>query len=223
MGYMTLDDFRTDLQSALGDRGFENPRLDRWINHGYLDLAGSVDFEVLNTDASIDTVAATQTIDTPSGAMIVQLVRDQDNDNLLGWVPKVEFFRRSASVSGKPTHWTRHGDLIYLYPIPDDAYEMWVPYKAAPELLAATLDVSVLPDIWDLAIFYLSAHHALVALGDEQRAASWFSRAVLYIQSRMTETDLHATAAGLGASLPGGGMEALRQRLQAFQSQAQGG
>lgn len=209
---MSLDDYRTDLQSALGDRGLQNDRLDRWINFAYLDLAGSVDFEVLEEDETVATVASTQTIDAPDNAMVVKLIRDTTNDNLLGWVPKGELFRRSASVEGRPTNWTRHGSLIYLHPIPDDAFDLFVVFKTSPTLFASEADVSVLPDIWDPAIFLLSVHHGLQALGDEQRSAAWFSRAVSYIQSRMTEQDLHANASGLGASLP---MTGLMSRLAA--------
>ena len=43
MGLMTLADFQTDLQSALGDKGLANAKLNRWINAGYYDLAGAVE------------------------------------------------------------------------------------------------------------------------------------------------------------------------------------
>jgi len=218
MGYMTLDDYRTDVQSALGDRGFGNERLDRWINFGYLDLAGSVDFEVLDDSEVVATVAATQTIDAPDNAMIVKLVRDTTSDNLLGWNPKAELFRKSMVTQGVPLNWTRHKDLIYLSPIPDAEYSLLVIFKTPPDRLAVSTAVSVFPDIWDPAIFQLSVHHALLAIGDEQRSASWLSRAVTYIQTRMTEADLHADASGLGASLPPSGQN-LQKRLQGLQGQ----
>jgi len=216
MGYMTLDDYRTDVQSALGDRGFGNEKLDRWINYGYHDLAGSVDFEVLDDDETPATVAGTQTIDAPDNSMIVKLVRDTTSDNLLGWIPKAELFRRSTVTQGPPTSWTRHKDLIYLSPVPDAIYTLFVIFKTPPARFTVSTAVSVFPDIWDPAIFFLSVHHGLLAVGDEQRSAAWLSRAVTYIQTRMTEVDLHAEASGLGASLPSKGA-ALQSRLQGLQ------
>jgi hypothetical protein len=205
MGFMTMDDFRTDLQSAMGDKGIDNTRLDRWINYAYLDLAGSVDFEVLDEDDTVATVAATQTIDAPDNTMIIKFIRNTTSDALLGWVPKGELFRRSSVITGPPTQWTRHGSVIYLHPVPDAVYSLFIISKIPPDLMTSGTDVTVFPDTWDAAIFFLSVHYGLLAIGEEQRSAAWMSRAVSYIQSRMTEKDLHAKAAGLGASLPGDG------------------
>jgi hypothetical protein len=218
MGYMTLDDFRTDVQSALGDRGFDNPRLDRWINYGYHDLAGSVDFEVLDDDETTATVDATQTIASPANSMVVKLIRNNTSDNLLGWVPKAELMRRSVTITSEPKNWTRHKDLIYLSPVPDGVYSLFVVFKTPPARFTTAVDVSVFPDIWDPAIFQLSVHHALLALGDEQRSVAWLSRAITYIQTRITEADLHAEASGLGASLPPSGAN-LQKRLASMQGQ----
>ena len=212
MAYMTLADYRTDLQSALGDKGIDNSRMDRWINFGYHDLAGSVDFEVTDQDETVATVQSTQTIAVPTGTEIVKLIKDTSNDALLGWIPKAEMFRRAVTPTGPPTHWSRHGNLIYFHPVPNAVINMFIIHKLAPDRMTNVADVSVFSDIWDPAIFLLTVHHGLLALGEDQRSASWLGRAISYIQTRMTEVDMHSQASGLGASIPTG-MESLQNRL----------
>ena len=216
MGYMTLANFRTDVQSALGSKGIADGRLDRWINFGYHDLAGSVDFETLESETTTATVASTQTIAVPTGAEIIKLVKDTTNDSLLGWVPKTELFRRSITPTAVPEVWSRHGDLIYFAPVPNAIINMFIVHKNPPTRLTASGNTSTFPDIWDPAVFLLSVHHGLLALGEDQRSASWLGRAISYIGSRITEVDMHSQAAGLGASIPSG-LQALQARLEGLQ------
>ncbi len=217
MGLLTLANFRTDLQSALGDRGITDGRLDRWINFGYLDLAGAVEFEILANDESIATTGSTQTITAPTNTLIIQFIKDTTSDNLLGWIPKQEMFRRAITPTDTPLNWTRHKTLIYLHPVPDGIFNLMVATMEPPAALSSASGVSLFPDTWDPAIFMLSVHHALLALGEEQRSSAWLARGITYIQSRITEQDLQSAGAGLGASIPSG-MGALQARL----SQAQG-
>lgn len=218
MGYMTLANFRTDIESALGDRGIGSTRIDRWVNFGYHDLGGSVDFEVLEKNTTTATVDATQTIAVPTGTEIIKLIKDTTNDVLLGWLPKAELFRRSITPTAKPTHWTRHGNLIYLHPVPNAIINEFIIHKDAPARLTTSGATSVFSDIWDPAIFLLAVHQGLLALGEEQRSAAFLGRAISYIQSKITETDMHMEASGLGGSMPTG-LQALQARLAAAQGQ----
>ena len=216
MGQLTLANFRTDVESALGDRSIGNTRVDRWINAGYLDVTGSVNFETLVNDTSTNTVGSTGTIAIPTDAEIVTFIKDTTNDNLLGWLPKNELFRRDATTEGTATHWTRHADLIYLRPVPSGVQAMFIAYKKSPALLASSGTTTDIPDIWDTAVFLMAVQHALLALGEEQRSASWLARGITYITSRITEEDIQSQAAGLGASIPSG-IQALMSRLQSLQ------
>lgn len=218
MGLMTLENFRADLQSALGDKGINNPRLDNWIHFANLDLAGSVNFEDLTVRTTLPTVIAQPYVAVPDNVLIVVLVRDITNDNLLGWLPKAEYYRRSQSTTGPPDNWTRDKDELLLHPVPDAIVDLLVITKGTPTKMAAPGDTTIYPDIWDPAILLLAAHHGLLALGEDQRSAAWLARAITYIQSRMTEDVLHADMAGLGASIPSG-LQGLMNRLQGLQQQ----
>ena len=97
---------------------------------------------------------------------------------------------------------------------------MFIVHKEAPVILSSSGAKTVLADIWDPAVFLLAVHHGLLALGEEQRSASWLGRAISYIQSKVTEQDIQAVTPGLDPSLPIG-LSALQNRLT--EAQRQGG
>jgi hypothetical protein len=200
MGLLTLQNFRDDMQGALGNLQYEDEELDRWINQAYFDLASSVDFEVFDDDTPEDTVDGQNFIPCPENVMLVKAVRDQTSDHMLGWVRKAEYWRKSQSVSGAPRKWTRHGNRIMLHPVPDAVYSMFIVSKLSPSPLVLVADVTEIPPVWDSAVHSLGMYYALGARGQEARAESWLRRAVVYVQSRITEEGLEANLDGLGAS-----------------------
>ena len=201
MGLITFTEFKADLESALGARSILDATLGRWVNYAYYDLAGSIDFEEFDADSTIPTVGGTPHITAPTNSQVIQLVKDTTNDALLGWIPKSEFYRRAVITTGAPRVWTRHGALIKLNPTPSGVVNLLVIYKTPPAVLTAAA-VTTISAVWDQAIFFLSVHQGLLALGEEARATVWLQRAVTYIQTRMTEQDLHFVKEGLGPSLP---------------------
>jgi hypothetical protein len=202
MGFMTLENFRDDLESAMGDRGIGELRLARWVNFGYIDISGAIEFEMLETTSQFTTSNGNRSIPVPSNVMIVKGVRDRSNDRLLGWIQKNEYFRRSSLSTGQPTQWSRHGNEILLYPVPDGGYSIDVMYQTFPTLLINDSDTTILPNMWDVAVHQLSVYYGLQTVGEEQRASLWYNRAVNYIQSRMTEDIHRATTAGLSLANP---------------------
>jgi hypothetical protein len=213
MGVMTLSDFRSDIQQAMGNRGLGNPFLDRHINYGYQDVCGMVDFEELEEDAASSTTQGQVHVTMPATAWLIKVVRNTTDDTRLEWVPKTEFWRLSQA-GGIPTRWTRHKDQILLNPLPNVSKSLKIVYKKSPAILAAVTDMSVLPTTWDAAIFLFAAHFSLMALGEEQRAGAWFQRGIAYVQSRMTEGEVKESSAGLGLTRPFVG-----QRLASLQLQ----
>ena len=213
MAYMQLTDYRTDLQSALGERGLANSQLDRWINFAYLDLIGAVQFpELTEEDTTQSTVAGQNYINVPTGAMLIQLVRNVTDDAKLSWVPLTEYWRL-PQTSAVPTKWSRQKAKIMLNGVPSGIKSMQIIYIKSPTRLSGATDVIALTDTWDDAVFLLSVHHGLLALGEEQRAAAWFNRAASYITSRMTEEGLTATTPGLGLTLPFVAQKAVAEQM----------
>lgn len=202
MGYMTLSDFRTEVQSALGDRGFVDTRLDRWINFAYLDLCAALPHpELTEEDTTQSTANAVNSVNVPTGAMVVLIVRNTTDDSKMEWVPLNEYWRYSQTA-GVASKWTRQKAKILLNPVPNSVKSLRIIYLKTPARLTAAGDVSTLVDTWDSAIFMLAVHFGLLAIGEENRAMAWLQRAVNYIQSRLIEGGMVATLSGLGLTLP---------------------
>jgi len=190
MGLLTLVDFRDELDITFGERGIEEPTLNRWIHFAYLDLCSSVDFEILDEEDSFSTVSGTRAYNDPADEyMLIKHIRDTTSDFGLSWIPKEDFFRLTAADTGQPKRWTLHKDKIYFYPKPDAAYALKVIYKKVPDVLDEA-DVTVLPPQWDQAISMFAVHYGYMAMGEENRGIAWYNRAVSYIQTRMTEGDM---------------------------------
>lgn len=204
MGFMALSDFRTDVNTALGNRGLPNAQVDRWVNFGYLEVTSAVRFEVLDGTDTIATVMSQNYIVAPTEVQYIRLVRDTSNDYLLGWVPKNVYYMKLQATSDVPKVWTRDGLNILLHPVPDAAYNLDVVSKKTPTLLSGDGDVTVLSDAWDPVILALAIHYGLLTLNEEQRALVWLQRAVAYAASRLTEEDLEIETRGLENSLAPG-------------------
>lgn len=198
---LSITNYRSQLQAILGKRGYATAELDAWINMGYQDLAGVVDFPELEETSTVNTAGNTQSISAPPNVLVIQLLKDETSDVALQWLAKPELFRRKISPEGAPKYWTRQGDLIYLSPVPDGVYAIRVFFKQAPADLGTGSSSSVFPDVWDPVILQLAAHYALMGTGQEQRGAAFLSRAVTYIQSHITEDDLRGHEIGLDASI----------------------
>lgn len=198
MGYMLLTDFRTEVQSSVGDRGFTNARLDRWINFGYLDLAGAIDFEELTETDTFNAVIGQNNYPIPIDARLIQLVINDTDETLLQFIDKSEFYRLNRTAQAPPLKWTRVEEEILLNPTPDATDSFITVYKKDPVRLLNDGDTTILPDTWDAAVTLLATYHGLLAIGQEQRATQWFARAVTYIQSRITQEEAFIRTPGLG-------------------------
>jgi hypothetical protein len=149
---------------------------------------------------------------------LIESIQDLDNDAVLGWLPRTEMKRRSLDSLGAPTHWHRVGSLVYLHPVPDDAYTLYLTKKIKITQLAAEGDVTILDEMWDQAIFILGVSHGLMARSQRAAAAEWLIRGISYIQSRITAADFGQATPGLASSV---GLDKLNQRLGMLQGGGQ--
>lgn len=203
---LTFRQFKDKLNDAIGNPGILDTDLGDYVNLGYLDLTGAVKFEVCTGENEVTTVDDQNYVDVPAETLGIILVKDLDNDILLGKIDKLEYYRRE-SISGEPTRYAWSGSKILLTPVPDDTYDLLILTNTSPTPLAEDNDESVLPSIWDLAIHFLSIHNALLNRGQAARSAAYLARAISYISSRITEQDLEI--------LPG--LEGLQKRLSELQ------
>lgn len=210
MGLLKLLDFRDELDVTFGERNVDPIHYNRWINYAYFDLCTSVDFDVLDDELDITTVALTRSYDDPAGDyIIIKHVRDETNDYALTWLPKEDFFRLTAADNGEPKRWTLHKEKLWFYPNPDGAYSLLAIFKELPDALAEDGDPTVLHAGWDAAVSMLASHYGYMAMGEEARGIAWFNRAIAYIQSRMTDEGLQKNVPGLLPSFNVGGNDGL--------------
>lgn len=201
MGLMELSDFRDELDAILGDRVDDNDRLDRWVNFGYLDLSGALDFDELNDLHDLNVQSGTADYDVPDSTRLIKAVVDNDEGEYLDYVDPTEYFRLDRSVSGDALRWTRFANKIRLHPTPSSNADFLVLRKIDPTLLDGDTDTTVIPATWDTAVHILSVYHGLLALDErETKVNSWLSRAITYIQTRATQEEMFAKESGLGLS-----------------------
>jgi hypothetical protein len=203
VGILTLLQIRTEVDSIMGNRtGVDDPRLDTWINLAYTDVATGIDFEDLDLEETIATVIGDFEYAGPVSTLGIQLVRDEDNDNLLIWVPKQDYYRLSRAANGVPRKWTRRGSDILISPPADAAYDLTVLHKAAPAALVADGDITILPPYVDNALIFLGAAYGFMAVNEDQRAVLWLNRAINFLSSRLTDQDFSFLLGGLAKTLP---------------------
>ncbi len=203
MGLLGLDVIEGEVSSAMGSRtGVDATRRNIWINLAYIDIASGIDFEELSARFTIPTVVSQNNYAGPTDPQVVQLLRDNTNDNLMTWVPKSEFYRLEQSVDDAiPTRWTREATEIMIWPNPIAIISMVAHYKATPALLTGS-NVTVLPAYVDNALIMLGAAYGFLAVGEDQRAIVWVNRAAQFLGSRLTDQDFSFLLGGLAHTQP---------------------
>jgi hypothetical protein len=184
MGFMTLANFKTELDSILGARGTVTARLTTWTNLGYFDAAGAVDFRETEATTSVNTAAADFDYAVPAGWIEMFGVYDSVAKFAPREVDIVEFNRQDRTLVGPPKLWARHAGLFYLHPTPNDTRALVLFGRAEPVALAADGDLTVLQRTWDAAVLMLAASYGFHHLNEEARAITWYNRAIQYMQSR---------------------------------------
>ncbi len=138
-------------------------------------LRQNFDFpELYARDTSQATTDGTAYISVPSTAIVVYTVFDDTNDVKLKNISRRQYWgyedRDDTSSEDKPTEWVREGGYIYLYPTPDDEYELDVYYRKRPTLLSENSDVTALGAEWDEIILQTAVILAHMKLGEFDKA-----------------------------------------------------
>lgn len=204
MGVLTLLQIRDEVKSSMGNRpNILDARYNVWINLAYTDVASGIDFTELDGSLVIPTVIGQNNYNGPVNPLIVQMLRDDTNNNLLGWIPGSEYFRLDRSVAtAKPKRWTRRALELLVWPNPNAIYSLTAYFKITPIALSGNADVTVLPSYVDNALIMLGAAYGLLAVGEDQRAALWVNRAISFLSSRLTEQDFSFLLGGLTHTQP---------------------
>lgn len=193
MGIYQLSDFRTRMNAALGDRGHTDAELDLWINAGYFELVGAVEFERLKSIEDLSIVSGTSEYPVTGILAITGITIESISKRLIK--TSVENLQgRARTQSGRPRYWAWAEGNIVLWPTPDSNYDAVYIAINEPDRLTADADQTVLPGTWDTAIHMLGTAQAFLDLGEDQRSLYWHDRAMKYAGSRMTDAEYGAEA-----------------------------
>lgn len=203
MGLLSLLQIRTEVDASMGNRtGVLDPRLTTWINLAYNDIASGIEFKELDGETTIPTVVGTASYAGPANPLVIQMVRDENNQNLLTWIPEAEYFRLNRATNGQVQRWTRRGTTIRVWPPPSAIVNLTVFYKITPTPLAADGDLTVLPPYTDNGLIFLATAYGFLAVNEEARALVWLNRAINYLGSRLTHQDFSFLLGGLAKTQP---------------------
>lgn len=202
MGIMTLADFRSELDESIGTPALGNTRYDRWINAAYFEVSGAIEFQQLLDVQSFTTVDGTQAYNEAGSTLGIRQVFDVENDAVLLHESVENFLLRDEDTEGDPLYWTRFGGQLHLWPVPGTTGDT-IKYLRIkqPTVLSASGSVTVLPAQWDMVVWMMSVHYALLSREEQEFAAMWFNRAVSMIRSRTTDLEYDADSREVGVTI----------------------
>lgn len=224
MGRRTLAEFREDLQAVEGLRGQSNRWLDRRVNSGYIEVATprQIMHEELTQRVSLSTVAdqeayvvADELIGIEQVMILDDLTTPLDGARYLAFTEDIDQYRREGELGsdgGRPKVWTLEARNLRLRPVPDDVYQLEYLAYNEPLPLALDSDVTDLDWRWDQAVHLMAAHYALMDLGQGERAEQYFTRARLYMDTRIKDGDERRSAHHVPMANPKDFRELVRAR-----------
>lgn len=199
MGQTTLAETRYRLGFVLGNVNAETSLFDTWINAGYFEVVGAVQFDKFREVIEIDFAAGTNYVEVDS----ILDGRVLSFSRLLDYSGEVELeytnpdvFQQFKAAEGDSTLWTISGGRLRIWETPASAFTVTATAIVEPPRLSLPTDVTEIPSTWDEAIFLLSAEKALLDLGEETRAVGYANRAIAYMQSRLGDGDFNMRREG---------------------------
>lgn len=91
---------------------------------------------------------------------------------------------------GRPTHYTRSGSHLTLYPTPDGVYTVAMICRVRPTALANDTDVMPLPDSWKPAWLKLARYHYYDTFGnDPAKAREAYASFQVFVNDKPTDVE----------------------------------
>jgi len=185
VGFLTLGQIKLHVKNALGGRvQSTDPRLSEWVNLGYMEVIGAIDFPELEKVRSIQTSSGRIDYAILENDVEVKIVYDQLAKYGLRFVKSVEFFRQDLTMTGSPKMWTRVGNSVFITPSPSDSRSVLIVTEIDVGPLVDDEDKTKIHNTWDAAVMMFAVRFALLSLNEDARSALWYNNALNYVQSR---------------------------------------
>lgn len=208
MGFMTLADFREELNMGLGEhQQSSNAVLDRWINRAYIEVVTKIEYEDLIEEESFLSVADQAMYSFPADGESDLLDRrylgfigiaDLTNKRRLLKIDLRNYQLYDPEVTGIPKLWARRGQKLYLWPTPDGENEYQLFALMEPDPLVLDEQTTVIPATWDHAVMLLSTRNAWITLRNQQEATLMHQAAMNFINQTLTDLEYNDGTPAIG-------------------------
>ena len=188
MGHMTYEEMRNEVSLNLGGDAPAPTRLSTWINWALQDLSSmeGLDFEELLGTQELVITEGDYEYSLPTNILGIRTVSLSSEGFERKLLRMNREFDRLEDASGTPTHYMRRGSSLVLWPTPDTSYVGVIEGVIAEAKVTDFSQVSPFPPQWDAAIVHLATYHGLMALGQEEKAATRLAMVDRYIRTRQT-------------------------------------
>lgn len=177
---MTLDlaTMRTELREHLGvGDEFATPECDLLLNRSWWEIQKKFKFRENEMSYEFDTIISTRDYNLPSGfAAIERLALIDSNGDYhqmksLSIDEAIQATTTNIDSDSTPTHYQRRGDVIKLYPTPNEVFTMVLYYQ---ETLADLISTGPpIPQEWHEIILYGAIQRGHARYGSVNKSAAF--------------------------------------------------
>lgn len=167
----TLDSLSSELLARLGGRSdIDASRLTGWINDAYAAVAADLTIEELKSSIGLSLVAAQPLYLLPDCVMTTISVSNIDTNDFPTYggnemeKKDLDWFLKEPMWSGYPTAFFRQGQMLVIYPTPDNSYGLAVNFWIRPLDLVNPTDSPILGREWHEAVLLAARYRAHSAL-----------------------------------------------------------
>ena len=178
----SVNDQITELRRIIGvdddDDGFTDSGCLLLLNRAWWALMDTFQFREKEKTVYFQTVAGVNLYQVPqpfeaTRQISIEDINDMSHMTLDFMTPLVyeSVYVNDSNAWAKPTNYTREGDAMRLWPVPDDIYNMtlkyWFPFQ---DLTSGS--TPPVPQIWHEIVLYQAASKAYMMIQDHSRAFS---------------------------------------------------
>lgn len=193
---MNLAEMRARFQLVLAGLADseDDASIDERLNGAYqFSVASQLDGDLVEGEWDVETVAGTGEYAYPDTvAQVLQIAPMLDSDEHLGYSTRPEdfwaAFERTGGPERRPTAALFYGRVMYLRPVPDDAYDVKVFVRTQPSALSSS---GLTNRDHALAVVYTAAGEFALDVEDMDTAKQLYARADEKIQA-LRVTSLHS-------------------------------
>lgn len=194
---LTLADLSAELSKMLGRRDdVDTPRLEMYVNLGYVDLVTSI--ETGETDGSfvLDLVGDQPLYLLPDQVAAILSVAIIDPDEPIDYGGRLlesmdrNTYRMHRIMVGKAHHYFRHGNMLVAYPTPEFEGEAVVDFRIRPDFLTAANHSPMLGVEWHEGVLLAARWKMFAALLEPGMAIAAQNDYVNFVRRRISMTGI---------------------------------